>query len=83
MSLVCLVMANSGGGFLTAVGTVGYYTAYAFIAWKTLRGDFSIGDLTFLSGSFRRLRTLYEEAGSAAEAARRFASEPDVAEGVY
>ena len=48
------------GGFLTAVGTVGYYAAYAFIAWKTLRGDFTIGDLTFLSGSFRRLRNLLE-----------------------
>jgi ATP-binding cassette subfamily B protein len=48
------------GGLLTAVGTVGYYVAYAFIAWRTLRGDFSIGDLTFLAGSFRRLRTLLE-----------------------
>ena len=48
------------GGFLTAVGTAGYYAAYAFIAWKTLRGDFTIGDLTFLSGSFRRLRNLLE-----------------------
>ena len=34
--------------------------AYAFIAWRTLRGDFTIGDLTFLSGSFRRLRNLLE-----------------------
>jgi ATP-binding cassette subfamily B protein len=48
------------GGLLTAVGTVGYYAAYGFIAWRTLRGAFSIGDLTFLSGSFRRLRTLLE-----------------------
>ncbi|HEU4520946.1 MAG TPA: ABC transporter ATP-binding protein, partial [Thermoanaerobaculia bacterium] len=48
------------GGLLTAVGTAAYYAAYAFIAWRTLRGDFTIGDLTFLSGSFRRLRTLLE-----------------------
>jgi ATP-binding cassette, subfamily B, bacterial len=48
------------GGLLTAVGTTGYYVAYAFIAWRTLRGDFTIGDLTFLSGSFRRLRNLLE-----------------------
>jgi ATP-binding cassette subfamily B protein len=48
------------GGALTALGTVGYYVAYAFIAWRTLRGDFTIGDLTFLSGSFRRLRNLLE-----------------------
>jgi ATP-binding cassette subfamily B protein len=49
------------GGLLTAIGTVGYYVAYAFIAWRTLRGDFSIGDLTFLAGSFRRLRNLLED----------------------
>jgi len=54
------VRRASWGGLLTAVGTVGYYVAYAFIAWRTLRGDFSIGDLTFLAGSFRRLRTLLE-----------------------
>ncbi|HEX6902942.1 MAG TPA: ABC transporter ATP-binding protein [Thermoanaerobaculia bacterium] len=48
------------GGLLTAVGTLGYYVAYAYIAWGTLRGEFSIGDLTFLAGSFRRLRTLLE-----------------------
>ena len=48
------------GGALTAVGTFGYYVAYGFIAWRTLRGDFTVGDLTFLSGSFRRLRNLLE-----------------------
>jgi ATP-binding cassette subfamily B protein len=48
------------GGALTAIGTVGYYVAYAFIVWRTLSGRFSIGDLTFLAGSFLRLRTLLE-----------------------
>jgi ATP-binding cassette subfamily B protein len=48
------------GGLFTAVGTVGYYFAYAYIAWRTLAGEFSIGDLTFLAGSFRRLRALLE-----------------------
>lgn len=48
------------GGVFTALGTVGYYVAYAYIAWRTLAGEFSIGDLTFLSGSFRRLRNLLE-----------------------
>lgn len=48
------------GALLTAVGTLGYYVAYAFIAWRTLRGEFTIGDLTFLSGAFRRLRNLLE-----------------------
>jgi ATP-binding cassette subfamily B protein len=48
------------GGLLTAIGTAGYYVAYAYIAWRTLHGAFTIGDLTFLSGSFRRLRNLLE-----------------------
>lgn len=48
------------GTLLAALGTLGYYAAYAYIAWRTIRGDFSIGDLTFLSGSFLRLRQLLE-----------------------
>jgi ATP-binding cassette subfamily B protein len=48
------------GTLLSALGTLGYYVAYAYIAWRTVRGDFSIGDLTFLAGSFRRLRQLLE-----------------------
>lgn len=56
-----LAMRRAGwGGLLTAIGTAGYYLAYAYIAWSTLRGRFTIGDLTFLSASFRRLRTLLE-----------------------
>ncbi len=48
------------GGAFTAIGTVGYYMAYAYIAWRTLAGEFSVGDLTFLAGSFLRLRALLE-----------------------
>lgn len=48
------------GTLLAALGTLGYYTAYGYIAWRTVRGDFSIGDLTFLAGSFLRLRQLLE-----------------------
>jgi ATP-binding cassette subfamily B protein len=48
------------GGLFTTIGTIGYYAAYAIIAYRTVRGDFSVGDLTFLSSSFRRLRTLLE-----------------------
>lgn len=48
------------GALLAALGTLGYYAAYAYIAWRTIRGDFSIGDLTFLAGSFMRLRQLLE-----------------------
>jgi ATP-binding cassette, subfamily B, bacterial len=48
------------GTLLAALGTLGYYAAYGYIAWRTVRGDFSIGDLTFLAGSFLRLRQLLE-----------------------
>ncbi len=56
-----LAMRRAGwGGALTAVGTGGYYVAYAYIVFRTLTGQFSIGDLTFLAGSFRRLRGLLD-----------------------
>jgi ATP-binding cassette subfamily B protein len=48
------------GSVLTTLGTLGYYAAYAYLTWSTVRGRFSIGDLTFLAGSFRRLRNLLE-----------------------
>ena len=48
------------GAVLAALGTLGYYVAFGYIAWRTVRGDFTIGDLTFLAGSFRRLRQLLE-----------------------
>jgi ATP-binding cassette, subfamily B, bacterial len=48
------------GALFTTIGTVGYYLAYAYVAWRTLAGQFTVGDLTFLAGSFRRLRTLFE-----------------------
>ncbi len=54
------VRRASWGSLLSAIGTAAYYVAYAYIVWRTLHGEFSIGDLTFLAGSFRRLRNLLE-----------------------
>ena len=48
------------GAFLSGVGTIAYYVAYAFIVWRTLAGEFTVGDLTFLAGSFRRLHQMME-----------------------
>ena len=48
------------GGLFTAIGTLGYYAAYGWIIYSTLAGSLTIGDLTFLSGSFLRLRGLLE-----------------------
>ena len=48
--------ATSGG--LTAVSTLGYYAANVFIVVDTVRGILTLGDLTFLVGSFQRSRAL-------------------------
>ncbi len=48
------------GALFAGLGTLGYYLAYGWIILATLRGELTIGDLTFLAGSFRRLRTLFE-----------------------
>jgi ATP-binding cassette, subfamily B, bacterial len=48
------------GGLFAALGSLAYYLAYAIIVWRTVDGQFSIGDLTFLAGSFLRLRGLLE-----------------------
>jgi len=42
------------------LATVGYYLAYVRIIGRTLTGALTIADLTFLAGSFRRLRNLLE-----------------------
>ncbi|QJR13990.1 ABC transporter ATP-binding protein [Usitatibacter palustris] len=55
------VRRASWGSVLTAISTIAYYFAYAYIVWRTLHGDFTIGTLTFLSGSFLRLRGLLEQ----------------------
>ncbi len=44
-----------GSGF-NLLSNVAYYGAYGFIIFKTIGGIFSLGDLTFLSGSFNNLR---------------------------
>ena len=54
------VRRASWGALLSGVGTVGYYAAYATILYRTATGAFSLGDLTFLAGSFSRMRGLLE-----------------------
>lgn len=49
------------GGALNIVGTGGYYLAYLFIIRGTLQGALTVGDLTFLAGSFARSRSLIED----------------------
>ncbi|HEY4107597.1 ABC transporter ATP-binding protein [Puia sp.] len=56
-----LAVRRSAWGVLFALlGSVGYYGAYVYIILKAVNGRLSIGDLTFLAGSFRQLRSLLE-----------------------
>lgn len=48
------------GTLFATLASCAYYLAYALIVWQTVKGEFSIGDLAFLSGSFLRLRGLLE-----------------------
>ena len=45
------------GGLLNILGILSYYGAYVLIIYRTLNGFISIGELTFLSGSFNRLQS--------------------------
>lgn len=55
-----VIKRASWGSFFAAIGSAGYYIAYLYIIFRTVAGEFSIGDLTFLAGSFSRLRGLLE-----------------------
>src|ERR1700691_5559196 len=39
------------GAFLSVLGTLGYYGAYAWVIWRTLLGALSVGTLYFLAGA--------------------------------
>lgn len=51
---------SAWGTVFAFIGSIGYYAAYVVIIGKTITGSLSIGDLTFLAGSFRQLRGLLE-----------------------
>ncbi|SKB76202.1 ABC transporter ATP-binding protein [Daejeonella lutea] len=56
-----LVVGRAGwGAFFSVLGSAGYYLAYVIIILRTIEGKVSIGELTFLAGSFRQMRGLLE-----------------------
>ncbi len=56
-----LALSRAGWGVvLTALGTAGYYGAYVWIVLRATTGQISLGDLTFLAGSFRQVRSSLE-----------------------
>jgi len=48
------------GSLLSAVGTLSYYGAYVFIILQTVSGAITVGTLTFLAGSFERMRGMLQ-----------------------
>ena len=42
------------GGMLGVIGTLGYYSAYIYVIWRTLGGDYNIGKFTFLTTSIQQ-----------------------------
>jgi ATP-binding cassette, subfamily B, bacterial len=48
------------GTIFAVLGSLGYYAAYVVIIIKTVDGSVTIGQLVFLAGSFRQLRSLLE-----------------------
>jgi ATP-binding cassette subfamily B protein len=57
---VALLRAGWGAVF-AGIASLAYYAAYAFIVWRTITGEFTLGDLAFLSGSFLRLNGLFQK----------------------
>jgi ATP-binding cassette subfamily B protein len=42
------------GSFLSMVGTMGYYSAYVYVIWRTVAGQISVGTLIFLAGAIQQ-----------------------------
>jgi ATP-binding cassette, subfamily B, bacterial len=54
------IRRSTWGTVFAMLGSAGYYAAYVVIIIRTVSGSLTIGDLTFLAGSFRQLRSLLE-----------------------
>src|SRR5215831_6266973 len=42
------------GAWLSILGSLGYYSAYVVVVWKTVQGVITIGSLTFLAGAIQQ-----------------------------
>jgi ATP-binding cassette subfamily B protein len=45
------------GAFLSIIGSLGYYSAYVYVIWRTVMGALSIGSLYFLAGAILQAST--------------------------
>jgi ATP-binding cassette subfamily B protein len=48
------------GSALSVIGTAAYYGAYIYIAVDTVEGEITVGQLTFLAGSFLQMRNMLQ-----------------------
>ena len=55
------------------LGTLGYYGAYAWVIWRTVNGELSIGTLYFLAGAIlqasNNIQQIFSTASSIADQA--------------
>lgn len=51
------ISKSTWAGILSALGTLAYYGAYVVIILQTIGGIISLGTLTFLAGSFKRMQS--------------------------
>jgi ATP-binding cassette, subfamily B, bacterial len=42
------------GGLLGIIGTLGYYGAYVYVIWRTIKGGYNIGEFTFLTTAIQQ-----------------------------
>src|SRR5690606_10777221 len=55
------IQRTAWGALLGTLSTVAYYGAFAYVVWRTVNGEFTIGDLVFLSGSFQQLNGFFQQ----------------------
>ncbi len=56
-----LAVKRAGWGSLfSSIGTISYYGAYVFILIQAISGLITVGDLTFLAGSFQRMQGMLQ-----------------------
>ncbi len=55
------IRRSSWGSLFNILGSLAYYSAYIFILLRVLAGVLTVGELTFLAGSFNRLRNSLQQ----------------------
>lgn len=51
------IKKSTWAGILSSIGTIAYYGAYIVIILQTVSGTITLGTLTFLSGSFKKMQS--------------------------